>query len=501
MITDLQALPTGLDLAADICIVGSGFAGLTLASEFAHTKHTVIVLEAGGFDYERATQELYAGQVVGRDYPIKSSRSRMFGGTSSIWGGQCGILPIRHMRERPWVADSSWPISPDELLPYYRKASRMLELGNIDHDEANAAGLVRNAVLSAEGPLVPYVWRFRLDGALRLGEQMKRPMEKVANIHVVLHANVTHLKTNERANQLKEIQFTTLDGNTGVARARYFVLACGGLEIPRLLLNTDDVQPTGLGNSRGLVGRYFMENPNGIIGTLFLANAEMAEKVGVFTEYVRDATPPVGFWKPAICLGETFEREQKINAGYYRFHGRKTTWSREWSRWREGSSFLHRIHTVARLFDERMYGAYREAYGYTRSATEFAHNEAPVYVEFEQMPNQDSRVSLTRNRDRLGLRRLALDWRLSEQDIRTARALGEAIGREAYLSGLGRFQFAEWLLEEGIERSSEFGISFHHTGTTRMASDPQFGVVDSECRVFGCDNLYIASSAVFPTAS
>jgi choline dehydrogenase-like flavoprotein len=108
---------------------------------------------------------------------------------------------------------------------------------------------------------------------------------------------------------------------------------------------------------------------------------------------------------------------------------------------------------------------------------------------------------LTRDRDRLGMRKLTLDWRLSEQDIRTARALGEAVGREAYLSGWGRFQFADWILEEGIERSSEFGIAAHHIGTTRMANDPQFGVVDADCRVFGCENLYIAGSAVFPTAS
>ena len=500
MITDLRSLPGDGALAADVCIVGSGPAGLALASEFARTRHTVLVLEAGGFEREEATQEFYAGQVLGRRYPVLSSRLRVFGGTSGHWTGQCGIPPLRHLRDRPWVSQTGWPISPDELLPYFRKAGRLLELGTVDRREADTAGPVRRVTLSAEGPLAPFVWRRRLDHAMRFGEQLRQEMEEAANIHVVLHANVTRVTTNHAATQVTDLRFATIDGRTGSARARYFVLACGGLEIPRLLLNTDDVQPAGLGNSRGLVGRYFMEHPNGVIGTLFLQDAKAAETITVLSEYVRDADA-VGSWSPAVCLGERFEREREINGGYYRFQAHEAPWWREWEKMSSESSYWRRLQTVARFFDERLYGAYREAHGYPMAAVEFPDNEAPVYVEFEQAPNPDSRVSLTRDRDRLGLRRLALDWRVSEQDVRTARAMGEAIGREAYLSGWGRFQFADWILEEGLERSPGFGISGHHMGTTRMASAPQFGVVDPECRVFGCENLYIAGSAVFPTAS
>jgi choline dehydrogenase-like flavoprotein len=502
MITDLQSLPTGIVLAADLCIVGSGPAGLTLASEFANTKYQVIILEAGGFDYEGETQEIYQGKLTSRAYPVASSRLRMFGGTSGHWNGQCGILPDRHLKRRPGVTEANWPISFDQLVPYYRKANRLLELGNFDYDTGGAKSLAHGVGLSAEGPLAPFIWRRRLESPVRFGPHMRKDMENVANLHVFLHANATALIANDQASQIEEIQFSTLDGKKGVIRARCFVLACGGLEVPRLLLNTDDVQPFGLGNSRGMVGRYFMEHPNAIIGKLYLSNPRAAATLGLLSGIVRDQTPPIGAWKLALSLSDDFERKQKTGGGYYRFLSSNPRWIQGWSRFLSPSSSLfERIHALARFFDERAYASYRVARGYSAEFSQFNDNQAVVYIEFEQLPNWDSHVFLTSDRDRLGLRRLALDWRLTEQDIRTARALGEAIGREAYLSGWGRFRFDEWLLEDGVERSSSFGFGYHHIGTARMADDPQFGVVDPTCRLFGCDNLYIAGSAVFPTAS
>lgn len=502
MIVDLQKIPTNnLVLEADLCIVGSGPAGLTLASEFTNTKHKVVLLEAGGFDYEVETQEIYEGKVTGRDYPLAASRLRQFGGTSGHWGGQCGTLLARHLKERPGVMDSSWPISYDQLVPYYHKANRLLELGNFDYDKAEEKSLAHHVEPSVEGPLAPYIWRFRPEGPFRFGWSMKTEMEQAPNIDVFLHANVTKLITNKQANQLKEIQFSTLNGKSGVVRARYFILACGGLETPRLLLNTDNVQSFGLGNSRGLVGRYFMEHPNGTIGSLYLSNQTASKSMDLLSKSVQDKARPIGKWMPAFCLSEEFEREKKVGGGYYRFHI-TGQWSSALKRWSSSdTSILSKTHLLARFFDEWSYVKYSRAIGHPTLSHFFSNNEARIFIEFEQVPNRDSRVFLIDDKDQLGLRRLGLDWRLSEQDIRTAQALGEAIGREAYLRGWGRFRFDEWLLEDGAERSSKFGISNHHIGTVRMGSSPEFGVVDPGCRLFGCDNLYIAGSAVFPTAS
>ncbi len=438
MMTDLHALPTGLVLAADLCVVGSGPAGLTIASEFANTRQQVVLLEAGGSNYEADTQAMYEGDVVGRSYPIAFTRLRMFGGTSAHWEGLCSVRPARHFKARPGVTDATWPITVDELLPYYQKANRLLQLGHFDYNQAEAKGLAHGIAPSAAGLVEHFLWRTSLEGALRFGPHMRRDMEEAANIQVILHANVTGLITNDQASQIEGIQFSTLDGKKGVVRARCFVLACGALEAARLLLGTDRVQSFGLGNSRGIVGRYFMEHINANIGRLYLSDPSAATALSFLAHRMRDKTRPIGFWRPTLCLGEKVEREQRTGGGYYRFASPDPTWLDAVFRFRNPSSSLfEKIHILASVFDEAAYAVYRRARGYSAGFSRFDRAGAVVGIQFEQLPNRDSRVFLSGERDRLGLRRLALDWRLTEGEIRTARTMGEAIGREAYLRRLG----------------------------------------------------------------
>jgi len=338
-------------------------------------------------------------------------------------------------------------------------------------------------------------------GALRFGPRMRPEMERAANIKAFLHANATTLTTNKEGTQLESIQFSTLDGKEGVVRAKYFVLACGGLETPRLLLNADDVHPAGIGNEHGMVGRYFMDHPNGTIGELKLSDDQVLEPLRRLSQWVSDQVAPVGQWLPAWNLSEQTEIQHGSGGGYYRIRIQYPWRSARRNFLNRDTTPLSRIGMLARHFDEWTYFAYRRSFDRSATSHLFAHGDARVFVEFEQVPNRDSRVFLTDDRDRLGLRRLALDWRLSATDIRTARALGDAIGREAQLRGWGRFRIDDWLMDTGAEKSGKFGISSHHIGTVRMGTGPTDGVVDSRCRVFACNNLYIGGSAVFPTAS
>jgi choline dehydrogenase-like flavoprotein len=127
---------------------------------------------------------------------------------------------------------------------------------------------------------------------------------------------------------------------------------------------------------------------------------------------------------------------------------------------------------------------------------------AVCWLESEQTPNAESRVTLCATLDALGQRRVVVDWRLTERDrrsmARTGQLLAEALGR----SGAGRIKLWPWLLESEADAWRElFPGGWHAMGTTRMAADPSRGVVDPECRVFGLDNLYLAGSSVFPTGS
>jgi choline dehydrogenase-like flavoprotein len=118
----------------------------------------------------------------------------------------------------------------------------------------------------------------------------------------------------------------------------------------------------------------------------------------------------------------------------------------------------------------------------------------------EQAPNPDSRVTLDRERDALGMPRVRLDWRLTNLDRRSFGVFYDVLGRELGRSGAGRVQMRDWVRADGPSWPATLSGGWHHMGTTRMHADPKQGVVDANCRVHGLRNLYVAGAAVYPTA-
>jgi len=128
-------------------------------------------------------------------------------------------------------------------------------------------------------------------------------------------------------------------------------------------------------------------------------------------------------------------------------------------------------------------------------------NKSNIYTlhfDAEQSPNRDSRVMLGTEKDIFGLNRLKVDWRFTDADVKSACKSFQLIAKELQLSGAGKMEID---LESLARKIKDTGVGSHHIGTTRMSSDPSQGVVDEDCRVHGIDNLYIASSSVFPTSS
>src|SRR5450755_1050699 len=90
MFIDAHSLPAGALVEADICIIGAGAAGITVAREFLKSNLRVVLLESGATEFDPSTQELYTGTSIGRPYDeLATARLRYFGGTTNHWGGWC----------------------------------------------------------------------------------------------------------------------------------------------------------------------------------------------------------------------------------------------------------------------------------------------------------------------------------------------------------------------------------------------------------------------------
>ena len=492
---------------ADVCIIGAGAAGLSLARRLVQRGHQVCLLESGGLDFEQETQDLYRGANVGMPYyDLDQSRLRFFGGTVAIWGGRCALLDPIDFERREWVPHSGWPIGRADLDPFYRQANDQLELGefNYERDIWNALGVADPGFdpdkIDAE------LWRFD-ETMERFAASRARDLIAAPNLRVLIHANAVKLQAGPDARTIEHVEIRPLGGAARQVRARHYILASGTIENARLLLASNDVETAGIGNRRDLVGRFFMEHPAGRIGKV---ETEQPFELWAAHQkrFMRDG-PPLA---PALRLGDAAQREHRALNSIVTFKLQRDP-SRGVAL---GNRLYHNLkHSIApsrggRALDHAYRAIRARIHRSVRNNVERLRARAGLTALYlitrgEQAPNPDSRILLSSERDALGNRRADLAWQLSEIDKHTARVFAQVFDEELRRLGKGRVVPSAWLDEPGPQWPIDPTVgnhpfaNYHQIGGARMSASPAQGVVDADCRVHGYANLFVAGGSVFPT--
>ena len=510
MINDLEANESGGAISTEICIIGGGAAGISMALEFAGMSRDVVLLEAGGENYDVRTQALYTGDNVGRDYyQLLYDRVRYLGGTTHHWGGWCVPLAESDLRQRDWVPESGWPIEWEELERFYARAQQICELDRLDYDPA-AWLEPRFPLLDLNTALLEhYLYKWSPADQSRppthFGKVYRERLEAAKNINVLLHANVVDFACTDSVEHVNSVVARSLGGAEVRVNAKAFVVAAGGLENPRLLLAANRQMPTGLGNQNDLVGRYFMEHLEGIVGDILIDDPNKARWLASYEKRILpdERINISAAMRPSF---EVQEERQILNAGLV-LRSQVDEESGYVSAKRmalsllgeDESSYAKDLKNVLFDLDEVALWIHNRRKG-TNYEFPVTTEPAKIWVNAEQAPNPDSRVFLTDERDELGMPRIALDWRIGQIEkntlLESTKILAGEVGRLKNM----RVKVREWLFDDGDQMpTDEVYGGHHHMGTTRMSDSPRTGVVDSNCRVYGLDNLYVAGSSVFPT--
>jgi len=546
MFVDARRIPENQTLETDICIIGAGAAGITLAHEFAGQAVRVSVLESGGLEYDTDSHDLNIGQNIGRPYfPLEVARLRYFGGTTNHWGGICRPFNDIDFEARPWVPHSGWPFRKAELQPYYERARVVCNVPSaqwsadywVRRDQFAALRFAGNRLETRVAQVVPSAER-------RFALNYRKELEQAANLTIYLHANLTDLEANEASRVVTEANVACLAGNRFKVKAKQFILAASGIENPRLLLLSNRRHPAGLGNQHDQVGRYFMEHPRLVTGILLPTNPRTS--LGLYAEHRTQGGMIGGY----VALSEeTLRREQIldvqmdlgpvydpaylacVDAVESEDVASLKTLLRAFRSRETPDDFLRHLsnvvndlttsldHTVTATpvplpkpevisqvwqadpaertsFLCGLFGDIASA-AYTEMFATLPLDHIEVTTRIEQTPNPDSRVTLGPERDRLGLNRVRLNWQLTSLDKRSMIRALEILGAEAGRAGIGRVQIT---LSEDDAWPETLRGGWHLMGTTRMSDDPRQGVVDRNCQVHGISNLFVAGSSVFPTA-
>ena len=487
-------------IRTDVAIIGAGAAGLTVARRLIDGGRQVTLLESGGLDFSRDTADLNIGENIGqRYYALDEARLRFFGGTSAIWGGRCAELDPIDFEKRDWVAHSGWPITWDELQPWYGEARRLLGVSG-----APGSGEWLERLNLADVEVDHWVFDSRFD---RFAYRNQKDLIAHPRMTLILHATVRQLIPSEDGHRIVRIEVVSPAGTRLIVEANAVILAAGGLENPRILLASNHLQESGLGNQHDLVGRFFMEHPHARGGRV--VDGQVWKLLDAFRQR------RVGKVRSAALLKLTPEVQRKRHllnsaitlAARPRPHGLETPLKR---------MYLHARHS----FDPTQAGRflwkmYRRS---GRAVTKLTGPVAPwlnvkrgrldlaIVVRAEQAPNFDSRVLLSRNVDATGMPRIKLNWRLQPVDVQTISEFVDCLESSFASAQLGRVEKAEWLKSQSPAWESDPLISahplggYHHMGTTRMSVDPRQGVTDEWGKVHGIENLYVCGSSLFPTS-
>ena len=488
---DARLMANNSIIEGDICIIGAGAAGISIAMDWINTPHKVILLEGGGFEYDEKVQELYSGKTTGqRYYPLKSARLHYFGGTTGHWAGWCSTFDEIDFEKRDYIPHSGWPIKKSDIDPYYKKANPIAELGPCEWDWkywSKQSKTKWDPLFPDESVIWNKIWQF--SPPTSFGKKYRDTIVKAKNIHLYTYANVTDIIAVENISSINEVIVKNYAGKQHTVKAKHFILACCSIQNARLLLSSNKQAPKGLGNDNDIVGRYFMEH-------LEIKSAEM-------TLVKPDPLPMYemnfGVTKARCELAVTADMQRKLRI----LNGTSSL-----TPWLAAKKFKPLIEIWSsddpqKNMDSLMSAARASGETAKEIPEEKLLKSYELYTRIEQAPNPNSRVTLDTEKDSLGMPRASLNWELTPLEKTSIRKIYELIGEQIGRSGKGRVRLNDFLKDPNDFNWPPESTSggWHHMGTTRMSDDPKSGVVDKNCTVHGINNLHVAGSSCYTTAA
>ena len=507
MIVDLGQPGPQEDVRADVCIVGAGAAGITLARALSGSGLSICLVESGGLKSDPQVEALNEGESCGHVVEFTEGRARGLGGTTTKWTGRCTPFDPEDLEPRDWLPSALWPIPYDEVARYHQSAQIYCGFPWRWSPDARVIARLSPPPVPrfAASRVSPFVWRYAPRGARRYqdwGKRFRRPLRTAHDTRVMLNATLTEFHvSSDDPDRIDAITVRALSGAAARVSARVFVLCCGGVEYPALLLEGKRATGAAFGDSGDQVGRCFQQHVRGVIATVdvdragsrrlqelfnvFLRTGGVQHEIGfrlsseiqraerllnasAFMSYVSD---PASGWDSAKKAGDAL-LESRFDAVWPNL-GRAAT--RPWP-------------VIENLFRR---GTDRHAF--------LATERIEVVVDLEQEPDPESRVTLSDRRDAFGRGLPRVDWRINERERTTAARFAAVLRDEFQRLGLGAVKPAAWLDPATPLAEAPVTGTHHHMATTRMSETASNGVVDRNCKVHDMANLYVGGCSVFAT--
>ena len=491
----------------DVCIVGSGPAGLTIARELSGTGARILILESGGREHNKWSDALNEIESVGSPRVMDQTllRNRVFGGSSSTWSGRVASFDSMDFTRRDWVPNSGWPITREEFSQYLPRTQQYLGIHVEDNNNTEIlwelVGGESRKPAHSDRLFIDYFWPYSRDfrkpqNGIHFGSRALK--DDMPGVRSFLNATVVNIDVDPVSNVATGVQIMGPDGRYRFVRTKLTVLCAGAIENARLLLASNRIFSNGVGNQNGVVGRYLMDHLRGPIGHFDALDYKQIQRIyGDYkVKFSKTSTMRV---KYGAALSPVVQRaESLLNCAVWVEGSRASE-----DPWNSAKQLIrgrgnHKQNVINIINSSGIIAESLKRNLVDGRSLLMRLDQAALHCIVEQIPNPDSRVLLSERTDAFGVPLSRIDWRINEQEARTVRRCGELFVTEMRRLRLPIPKLTEMMTDS----TAAFFLPdvAHPTGTTRMSSDPKLGVVDINCAVHGIAGLFIAGSSIFPTS-
>jgi choline dehydrogenase-like flavoprotein len=482
-----------------VVVVGAGTLGLYLAALLMEKGWHVTIVEAGTATLDSFNRDSY--RSIGRPHQgVKIGRSKSIGGTSNLWGGQLVEFSPADFNGRSWIAGSAWPITYDEVAPYFARAYERLGIDpTVQSDDA--------------------VWRARVgatpsfsgDVEIFLSRWMKTPSTAVMYADAIRHderllvlAGHTVVGFRGAGSRVRGVVVRNARGSSAEVPADRIVIAAGTIETVRLLMAAaQDPAWRCPWKSNRMLGLRFQDHLGGRLGIVSPTDQKALVRVFATLYWGGHKFQPKLRVSESACLAQgllgaqgivMFESSATEHLVYLKQFLKAAIHSRQFTGiadlCRHAVSCARHLPPVMWTYitDHRMFVPFD--------------SRITLNVQAEQVPTDRSRITIDPSRcDSTGLPQAVLDWQITGEELPTLRDLAYRCARAFEAAGLGRLTIEPDLVAMAPSFLDSLHDTYHAAGGAIMGTAQANGVVDSNLRVFGTENVYIASAATFPTSS
>jgi hypothetical protein len=485
----------------DIVIIGAGTAGLYLANKLYNSSFKIILIEEGG--RQGRMSDLLGKKVINSGIQYNgASKGRSFGigGTSSLWGGQMIPLSSFDLEDRACGMFKEWPIKFDNLKAHLNNVCNIFSLNSYKNSDSNALNKL----------FFPTLYNFNKCLNLRhsqwipfkkrnFGKYFFKKIKSNDNINVWINSRIEKIIKSEGKDsyRIEKIVSKSVSGNVLTVKAKNIVICAGALESTRLLLEFDEENNNCITNKGSPLGNYFSDHFSINIGTLeplnfYNLNKEIAP---VFHKGI--------MCSPRLELSKKNQRRNKIPSAFIHFiflTNGKTFFDfvRDFLRAKQDLRKISKSYSVSFVLKGFIEMYLMAFWRYFYKRLRFPQNsKILMQIDFEQFTNINSKLFLTGEVDEFNKKVLGVNWQLKNEELEgVMRLIKESI---SFYESSG-FQDKAKLVANTQLNIDNFYDVYHPTGTIKMGDVESNSVVDSDLKLWGCDNLYVSSTAVFPSS-